>query len=255
MERRVPTQDETIQALVERSKRKKGPRLRWTFLREQVGHRKYVPGPLHVFVRNHDDRALDLYLLALLVAAGKPYAVSFDAIVWARALGNPRPSGVNAVSRAWKRLVDMRLIERRREKSKAVITLLQEDGSGTSYTPTSASDRYFSLPLTYWSTGWCTRLSLSAKAMLFVALSRPGTFYLPYHRAVEWYGLSADTARRGLHELEDCGLIHRDVRYKLAPLTVQGWAPDHRYTLRPPFGAASTKPEAVEVAEAAMDTS
>ncbi len=47
----------------------------------------------------------------------------------------------------------------------------------------------------------CETLSLPGKAVLLIAHSlRPG-FALPVEKAPEWYGISADTAQRGLAEL------------------------------------------------------
>jgi hypothetical protein len=232
-----PTQPEAITALVAKSKRQSVP-IRWTFL-QQKGKHGPLPGPLCEIVRNQDKRAFDLYLLVLLVAAGKPHEVIIEAAGWARALGIANTSGLVAVSRTWKRLADLNLITRGRKARKASITLLREDGSGAPYVrPRGRThpERYLRLPLEYWTQEWYRAIGLPAKAMLLIALSLQDRFYLPIERAKEWYGLSADTAQRGLAQLEDVGLLGREVKYKPAPLTSQGWTEEHRYTLKPPFG-------------------
>jgi hypothetical protein len=198
------------------------------------------PGPLHKFVKGRDVRGLDLYLAVLLVAGGAPYKAIFEASVWARILGITGPSRYAAVSRIWKRLAALKLIKRGRAARVAAVTLLLEDGSGAAYTRPSGdgqpSELYFSIPLEYWTQEWYARLELPAKAMLLIALSLGDGFYLPIERAPQWYGISADTTHRGLTELRQKSLLRREVNYKHAPLTAQGWTVQYHYTLQPPFG-------------------
>jgi len=257
MEKPQVTQLDTVLALVEKSKRRTGPRLRKTFLRKEQGKKQFSGGPLSWFVQRHDDRALDAYLLLQLVAVDEPFDVWFHNKVWGRALDISGSSGFAAVSRVWTRLVAMQLIRRRRERSQPVITLLQEDGSGDPYTPITgtADEPYLTIPLDYWRKEWFRQLPLRAKAMLLIALSLQPGFYLPYDNAPKWYGISPDTASRGLDDLEKHGLIQREIRWKLAPLAPEGYAPDHRYTLQAPFVRSRSKSASSPTKEDSMDSS
>lgn len=235
----TPTQADAIEELVSRSQRKRAVQIRKTFLQQNVKGRP-IPGPLHAFVRSHDERALDLYLLVRLVAVRKPYQVAIEAGGWARALGLPRKSGPETVSRIWRRIADLQLITRRRQSRTACVTLLREDGSGRPYVSPSGTadtgDTYLNIPLEYWTEGWYSMLGLAGKAMLLIALSLGDGFYLPVEKVKDWYGLSADTATRGLAQLQKCRILVREQKYKKAPLTALGWTFDYRYTLQPPFG-------------------
>src|SRR5512132_1740037 len=129
MQRRpTPTQQETIEDLLTRSKRRELP-IRWSFV--QRGSRlRPEPGPLAQFVSHHEGRALDLYLLLQAVASAAPWNVDLPAGVWARMLGLPGDNGPLAVSKIWKRLEDRGLIARDRVRRHASVTLLCEDCTG-----------------------------------------------------------------------------------------------------------------------------
>ncbi|HVL93809.1 MAG TPA: hypothetical protein VM264_10760, partial [Acidimicrobiales bacterium] len=71
------TQADTIAALLERSKRAEVP-IRKTFAQQGTGKVR-DPGPLAGFVSNHDERALDLYLLAHAAASAEPFDVVLPA--------------------------------------------------------------------------------------------------------------------------------------------------------------------------------
>ncbi len=71
--------------------------------------------------------------------------------------------------------------------------------------------------------------------MLLIALSLPSSFTLPTEKAFAWYGISADTAQRGLHGLRTKGLLNGVVRLKEAPLAPKGFTRESHYTLEPPF--------------------
>jgi len=232
----VSSQQDTIEALIAKSSRSEFVSIRRNFV--QQGRRSELRGgPLHLFVNRHDERALDLYLLARLLASHTPYEAQQPAAVWARGLGLRGQAGLNAVSRAWKRLADMHLIERERRGRDAVIRILLEDGSGSPYAQLGArGDAYFKVPLQYWSDGWFRRLDLAAKAMSLIALSLPDGFFLPTELAGKWYGVSTDTAERGLTTLRKVGLLERQAHFKKAPLTAAGYTREYRYELRPPFG-------------------
>ena len=72
--------------------------------------------------------------------------------------------------------------------------------------------------------------------MLLIARTLGDGFRLPQESVPDWYGISADSASRGLHGLEAHGLLSIEKRYKEAPLTPQGYTAENHYTLQPPFG-------------------
>jgi DNA-binding transcriptional ArsR family regulator len=228
------TQQDTIDELLKKSRRPSVP-IRQGFI--QQGRRSELkPGPLAAFVRRHDGRGLDLYLLTIGVASHEPFQAVQAAGVWARALGLRGSSRRAAVSRSWKRLEDLHLVTRGRRGRTAAVTLLREDGGGAPYTYLGGrDDAYFQLPLAYFHDGWYKQMDLATKAVLLIALSRREEFYLPAEWMTRWYGLSADTAERGLAKLRSLGLLDREMHYKSAPLTDQGWTREYTYRLKPPF--------------------
>ncbi len=204
-----------------------------------------VPGPLHRMHSAHDERALDLFLLQRALVSAEPWQTRpLNSRVWARALGFHQDvdHGVTGVSKAWRRLdTTYRLVERGRDGRLAVLTSLREDGSGTDYTSpdgATAAERYFTLPLAYWTDeqAWYSSLPFPAKAMLLVASTLKPGFVLPTERAKAWYGISTESAERGLRRLIDVGLLDRTVTVKDAPLSPTGKTQEYRYTLARPFG-------------------
>lgn len=243
----VVTQEQRIDALVARSRWQQGVPIRHGFV--QRGPRtRPEPGPLKHLVAHHDDRAFDLYMLARLIGKKEPFKVELEAGVWAGALGLRGPSGPATVSRAWRRLSDLKLVERGRKGRLASVTLLREDGSGDPYTSLAPKgDPWFEVPLEYWTDRWFERMDVPTKAMLLIALSLQDGFYLPSDKAGRWYGLSPDTAERGLTKLRELGLLDRKWQYKLTPLTAQGWTRVYHYTLKAPFGPKAARKRAAVV--------
>ncbi len=190
------------------------------------------PGILSELVRRHDERALDLYLLLRAKASAAPWTVHLPAVAWARCLGLAEAGGQAAVSRAWARLARLDLVARGRAGRWADVALLHEEASGDAYEPPdgSAADPYFKLPFVYWSghERYYRTLDLPAKAMLLVALSLKDGAELPIARVPAWYGLSEDTASRGLAELTSRGVVAVRVSHTPAPLTVTGYH-EHRH--------------------------
>lgn len=223
---------------------------RTSFLQKRSGS-KVTSGPLAELARRHDSNALNLYLLAVAVASHEPFQANFEASVWARALDLRGPAARATISRAWARLEKLGLIRRGRGRSRMVsITLLQEDGSGAAYSrPQSREDRYFQLPVEYWTSSWYRNLSFPAKLMLLLAadLDRGDGFTLPAEKASAWYGISADTAERGLLKLRQLELMQRKPELKPAPLVgrrngMDGYIRVYRHMLKPPFDRASRRP-------------
>src|SRR5215467_3076859 len=203
------TAQETVEALLKKSQRRHAVPFRVTFV--QRGDRKRPdPGVLANLVHNHDARALDLYMLLMAAATHEPYDVVLPAPTWARMLGLQGTTGEAAISRIWARLDALGLVERSRKGRRASIRLLAEDGSCRAYDrPSGYGDYYFQVPLDYWARGWHLTLDLASKAMLLVALSLEDGFNLPSERVPQWYGISADTAERGLASLRGHKLLVR----------------------------------------------
>jgi hypothetical protein len=229
-------------ALLERSNRSELP-IRKTFLQQGAGKVR-IPGPVATLIRNHDERALDLYLLVHAVCSAGDFDITLPAGAWARAIGlGNTASGRSTVSKAFRRLEELRLLTRARDGSRAKVTLLDESGqvddSGNLLPyvhPGSLKHQYLKLPHSYWEESWHLRLDLRAKAVLLIALSLDDGFTLPIERAPDWYGISADTANRGLQDLRTHGLLELDISTKKAPLAPDGLTQVYRYTLKAPFG-------------------
>lgn len=244
----VATPHETVCSLLESGNRLvNGVPIRHSFV--QQGTRAHPePGPLATLVRNGDRRGLDLYLLLKAVASAPPYNSHRGAKVWARAL---QYTGVTAnqqtVSKIWARLADHGLVARAKHGRQADITLLRDDGHGDPYTHPAddPTPRYFQLPAKYWLNSgelWCATLSLPAKAMLLIALSRPNDFVMPVEQVPTWYGLSADTAQRGIAELGRRGVLTSRRIAKTAPLAPDGFTYDRHFTLVDDYEQTWSKP-------------
>jgi hypothetical protein len=240
---------DTRQALLEKSGRTFVP-VRKTFVqtpRATAPDPRHLAGPLSEFVRRRDPRALQAYMMIVAATSSGEgtdgWSTTHPIMVWARAfgttLGAERSSAANAVSKILHRLEDRKLIQRsRRGRERRIrVELLREDGSGEPYTrPSTRADRWLRLNHAFWLDGWCERLSLPGMAMLLVALHEKTGFRLPTERVPEWYGWSADTAERGLAELEEHGLLHKVQRVRKEPLSASGYGRVNEYYLLPPFG-------------------
>lgn len=246
-----PTARETREDFLQRSKRRnEAVPLRRTLV-QQGTQRQPVPGPLAELVRRHAVVDLDLYMLAVARAVapvpteahgGTDHSVVVHSRVWSRLLGGVSTS---TTSRSLARLErEHQLVRRARSGQKVDVVVLQEDGSGHAYSrPTGGDDPYLQLPYAYWLDGpdgaaWCDVLSMPAKAMLLVGLSLTPPFLLPVDKAPKWYGISGDTAQRGLSELSQHGLLESTYQTKKTPAaTANGWTREYRHTLRAPFNA------------------
>jgi hypothetical protein len=172
---------------------------------------------------------------------------------WARAVGGHinddgtvETAALHLVSRNWAFLEQQKLIAKERKGRRARVWLLADDGSGDPYrhpgagslgkTLDDGSPGYLQLPYAYWRDRWHVRLSLPAKAMLLVALSLGDGFPLPYAQVPAWYGISASTADRGLEELRDRGILHREQYRRAETESPVGSAKVYYYELLPPFG-------------------
>lgn len=233
-------QDNTIKALIDRSKRKKNISIRNDFV--QTGNGKTArPGVLGELISSKNGRSLDLYLLHRLVAAAEPWDTTLGAAVWARALGLPDDDyGKSAVSRCWATLEKHGLITKTRAGRKAKITTLREGSKlheGEEPEPyTRPTARFFTLPLEYWTEGWHRTLKDAGKAVLLISSSLSPGFYLPGPQASSWYGISADTLHKGFADLKTHGLISYEDRVRTDWIADEVNSVQRHYTLKAPFG-------------------
>lgn len=234
------TPEATLEAMLDKAQRREGAPVRRAFVQAGTYHDPR-PGPLAAFVANRDRTALDLYLLAVTLATKEPYRVIYAAGWWTRAL---RLSHETVVSRAWSRLEERRLISRHREGRIAVVTIRRDDGTGRAYEhPARAATRepYGKVPLSYWREGLFEELDLAAKAMLLIAVCRPGSFTLPFERAKAWYGISPDTCERGLRTLREHGILTRRRTWHMSRYAPSGYAETFVYTLQGAFAKRAKK--------------
>ncbi len=196
------------------------------------------PGVLAELIRRRRHSALDQEMIALAWASGGDHDVRRNSRIWARAIGVPDDeAGRRTVSRNWRFLQELRLVEVTRVKRLARVQLLREDGSGDTYAhPSITGAKYFQVPFMYWTDGWVEELSLAGKAMLLIAMSLPDFFRLPAARGPAWYGISSSTVERGLRELRRADLLQAWHAAKVAPLTPEGYTIENFYRLRFPFG-------------------
>ena len=197
-------------------------------------------------VRARKHRALVLYLLVLtcwpwLEKSREP----LPAAVWVRALTarGGLTWSASTLSRAWKDLEELGLVERSREDRLVRVTPRREDGNAAYEAPGGGEDRwnaYFVLPDAFWKEEWFARLSLPALVMLLIVTKetngKKNEVWLTYANAEPWYGIKDQTARKGLKELEEHGLLHRRMEKVKAPLSPTGSTVRTWYSLTGDFG-------------------
>ncbi len=248
------TTHDTVDAIAGSTSRDAFP-LRRTFI-QQKQQGDSIPGPLASFVSARDRTSLLLYFLALTKASKEPWDVSLHSAVWARALGLPDPTGQVArgrVSKAWTRLVDRKLLVRKRRNRLAELTLLCEDGSGDPYTRPGRD--FINIPHALWTEGpapveeegarppkrWFELLTLPELVFLIIGLSNRKGFPLPVERGPDYYGISADTLYRGSTGLRRHQLLVIQKHRITAPLAPEGFTYENIYTLKPPFESKERK--------------
>jgi hypothetical protein len=231
------TTQQTIEALLEASKRPGLP-LSYRFVQHRNSDDRGVPGPLAGFVKAHNLRGLHQYLLIHAAASGGDFEVTRDSRVWARALALDEEAGSSraAVSKGWGWLEQRGLIQRGRRGRLAMITLLNDDGSGSPYQhPADLGQPYLALPYAFWRQGWHERLDLSAMAVLLIGMTlRPG-FILPQSHVQAWYGISPATLSKGISGLRKADLLAVKRDTEIAPLAPKGFRNVYRYTVLRPF--------------------
>ncbi|MEA2825948.1 MAG: hypothetical protein QOG43_387 [Actinomycetota bacterium] len=240
------TAKDAVDDIVRKSRRKRSFPLRRDFVQQRNPSGKPSPGPLAGLVAAGDKRGLLLYLLLVTKASAEPWNAALPSAAWARALGHELPNSKSArtmVSKIWLRLERHGLVRRERRDRLADVFLLREDGGKGAYTsPGSDRGPYLRVPLDLWVGGpdtenrWYQLLTLPELALILIGRSLGDGFLLPQEKAVQWYGISADTIGRGVAALTAKGLLSAEKTFKIAPLSAVGYTEENRYTLLPPFG-------------------
>lgn len=186
--------------------------------------------------------ALDAYLLLhALASSSEPHQAEYPVATWVQLLRLDETATKTAARSRWSKVVtkltDLNLIERERSGNRMRYLLLDESGDKTPYVRprTAAHGNYFKLPYTYWAAGYDQALTHSEKLMLLISLDQQDNFPLPFNQARAWYGISENTARRGLRGLHDRNLVVSRSTYVPSPKSPSGWAESIRYTMTGPF--------------------
>ncbi|MER6292386.1 hypothetical protein [Streptomyces althioticus] len=240
------TQAETIEWLLKRSRRtNRTVPIRRAFVQdtEDGPILRQKPGPLCQLVRH--ERALDLLLLVYAVTSGGDFSVTERAETWGRASGLSFATDGSAsatVSRQWRKLDDLRLIQRSSEGRFLRVTKLLEDGTGAPYTrptgsETTRKDVYFQLPFRYWEDGFHDRLKMPAKVVMLVGMSlRKAKFSIVPEAYERWYGISKATLRRGVDQLLKAQMLDEvDEEHFITGETPTGRGTRTLYAFRQPY--------------------
>jgi hypothetical protein len=236
------SRDEMVERMLDGSHRVDGVPVRRSFV-QHGPQDSPIAGPAHVMLRSHDENAFELFLLHRAQASKEPWDVVRHGQVWATALGLPTPAddGATAVSRTWGRLADKyQLVSKERAGRLLRVTARDEAGSGKAYTyPKGGTGRgrYFKVPEAYWRDDerWYRTLSLRAKVMLMICLTLKPDFPLPIDQVPAWYGVSSNSAQRGLNELRDHGVLNSRKERRKSWGGPDGYVLENRYTLLAPF--------------------
>lgn len=236
---------ETVETLLARSKRSFVP-IDKSFVQLPRGNEERN-SMLARFIRNGDLRGLKAYLLIAASTSSSDengeWYTTLPLQTWARAFGCFQHAGIDsgkaAATKILSRLQQRKLIKRERSGSgrEVKVRLLSQDGSGGPYQ--RPRQRFLRLSYEFWRTGLDEEISLPALAMLLVVLGEKSYCRLPSERMPEWYGWSADTAERGLHELVERGLVSRISESISTPLSPTGFSKVNTYTVLPPFDRES----------------
>lgn len=216
----VATTEQTLEALIDPIRRGYVP-IRSAFLQEYAGER--APGPLHLFVRERQRLALQLYLLLRCLALGGDFDRRLPNGAWARALGLTSRNAEQSISRCWGWLRDHKLVRTERDHRVLRAYVLDDAGTGEPYR--RPQRRFFKLPMEYFRHGYHVTLDLPSSATLLIALyvGRGGGWWeLPAEYAPVRYGISADTLQRGFAGLQTLNLLERRYREKTDPLARYG---------------------------------
>lgn len=242
-------QDDMLRVLLERSRRGAVP-IRTEFIQRSRTYITDSPSrgaALGDLVSAGDSRGIHAYLLVHAIASHEPWDCIYPSHTWVMALGIDQTAEVAsakaALSRVWGRLEKHQLITRYRTGTRTAIRLLREDGSGKPYTRprTSEDGVWFSLPYSFWTSGYFRRFNLAELAVLLVAISLPEGFNLPYERAQAWYGLSASTVKRGISGLISRKVLTCTTTRRIEPRSPTGYTDLRTYTLIGAFSKDSCR--------------
>lgn len=152
----------------------------------------------------------------------------------------------STLSRAWKHLEELGLVEKREREHRLVRVTPRREDSDEAYTaPGGRSDRwnmYFTIPDVFWLDEWFAKLSLPALAVLLVVTketSYQNECWFTYGRMDAWYGLKARSVQAGVKELRDLGLLVTREETISAPLSATGKTTQVYYALNDEFSLSS----------------
>lgn len=198
-----------------------------------------------------ERRHRELLLYMLLVTCW-PWLSKQDqplpAGAWTRSLTAPGALtwSPSTLSRAWKHLEELGLIEERKREDRLVrVTPRREDAQEAYTAPGGRADRwntYFTIPDVFWHDEWFAKLSMPALAV-FLVVAKETSYrdecWFTYNRMDAWYGLKPRTVQAGVKELRDLGLLGTREETVSAPLSATGKTTQVYYALTGEFGRTS----------------
>ena len=130
---------------------------------------------------------------------------------WVRALTSGSSSGLTwsrtTLSRAWKHLEELGLIEPRARDGRLVRIAPRREDAREEYTaPAGRTDRwntYFAVPDAFWHSGLFGTLSLPALAMFLLVASETSKneeTWFTFEKLQQWYGLKTASSKKGVKE-------------------------------------------------------
>lgn len=197
--------------------------------------------------RRHRELLLYMLLVSCWSWLSKQEA-PLPAGVWTRALTAPGSLtwSPSTLSRAWKHLEELGLIEPREREDRLVrVTPRREDAQETYTAPGGRDDRwnmYFTIPDAFWRDEWFAELSMPALAV-FLVVAKETSYQeeckFTYNRMDAWYGLKARTVQTGVKQLRDLGLLVTREETISAPLSATGKTIQVHYSLVGEFSRQS----------------
>jgi hypothetical protein len=191
-------------------------------------------GLLAKFVTERQHRALLLYLMLLSVWPWlQRKQIPLEAHVWMNLLHSRIVPGESLVwsestlSRTWKYLADIGLVEKRRGKRGRLFVAPRLENTRGPYTfPTGEKKKldeaYFTLPDRFWLEEDFAKLSLPGLAVLLILAketNKPAEYRITQEQMAEWYGFSRSTVAKGLQDLRDHALLEERIEWIPAPLS------------------------------------
>jgi hypothetical protein len=201
------------------------------------------------FVQLDDSFPTRASVLGSIVSDRKYRAL--ESVVWRRALTTPKgPLWSRAdLSKTWTQLEDeLHLIARTREGRLQRVKPLMEVGGDPYVQPSGEkknwSEVYLTIPGVFWTDQWFAKLSLAELAVLLVVAkdtTRQDEMWVTESKVSQWYGISPNTLRKGVHGLQGHGLLKIRPEHIPAPLSPKGYTTRHRYSLTGEFSRSARK--------------